>query len=145
MKRFQRIAQVFAHLNGLEDTAPRFNWSHDHLADIKSRVEDQLAKLLEYAPSGAGFDSGTELDVDKSTGGRLVFTTSFHHMDDHGGYCGWSDHTIVVKPCLANGFTLNVTGANKRDIKDYIGEVFHEWLNGEAEEVPLILRQNETA
>jgi hypothetical protein len=145
MKRYQRIAQVYAHLSSLDDSADRFNWSPDHLEDIKGRVADQLAKLLEYAPSGGGFDSGTELDDDLSSADRLVFTTSFHHMDDHGSYCGWSDHSVIVNPCLADGFSLQVTGRNKRDIKNYISELFHEWLNGEAEDVPLDLRKPEAA
>ena len=51
-------------------------------------------------------------------------------MDDAGGYCGWTEHRVVVKSVFG-GFTMRITGENKRGIKDYIGDVFHAWLSME--------------
>jgi len=85
-------------------------------------IEDLVKK---HCPSGSGFDSGTKLDFDASKPNRLVFNTSFHHMDDNGHYCGWSEHQVIVIGSLAYSFEIRVTGRDMRDIKGYIGETFH--------------------
>ena len=95
----------------------------------ESRLETELANLL---PSGSGFDCGTKLDIEASKPNRLVFITSFHHMDEHGGYDGWTEHKIIVTPSLVYGFELRVTGKDRNDIKDYIAEVMHGALSVKA-------------
>lgn len=85
--------------------------------------------LIEFFPHGSGFDTGTRLDWDKSTGERLVFSTAFHHMNEGGFYDGWTEHEIIVTPSLELGFHLRVTGRNKNDIKEYIAEMFSEILS----------------
>lgn len=96
------------------------DWAETH-------SERMLSLVREHMPSGSGFDTGTTL-ADSSTPERLEFTTTFHHMDDNGAYCGWSDHKIIVRASLAYGFTLSVTGRNVRGIKDYIHDAFHSAL-----------------
>lgn len=94
------------------------------------RHETEIDRLVKtYLPSGSGFDLGTNIDLDKSTGNHLVFSTSFHHMDEHGGYDGWTSHGVRIDPDLASGFTLKVYGRNRNDIKDYIGDVFQAVLD----------------
>ena len=97
-------------------------WEENH----KERME---ALIQQYLPSGSGFDSGTHLDFDTSTGERLVFRTSFHHMNDSGMYDGWTDHEVIVTPSLVFGFNIRVTGKDKRQIKEYIVETFNEILH----------------
>jgi len=75
-------------------------------------------------PSGSGFDNGTQLNWDKSTPEKLVFETSFHHMNDGGYYDGWTNHTVTVTPSLQFGFNLKVSGPNRNEIKSYIYEMF---------------------
>lgn len=87
-----------------------------------------------YLPRGSGFDSGAILDFDKSNSERLVLLTSFHHMNDSGMYDGWTDHAVIVTPSLAHGFTLRVTGKDRRGIKEYIAETFGLSLEQEVEE-----------
>jgi hypothetical protein len=82
---------------------------------------------METAPSGSGFDNGTQIDEDRSD--VLRFATAFHHMDECGMYDGWTEHTIRVKPSLAWGFDLKVSGRDRNGIKDYIADVFAQWLN----------------
>jgi hypothetical protein len=77
-----------------------------------------------YMPSGSGFDSGTKIDLDKSTGDKLVFNTSFHHMNEHGYYGRWTYHTVVVKPSFIGLFDLNIGGPNYNDIKELIAQSF---------------------
>lgn len=90
---------------------------------------DKAESLVkEHMPSGGGFDSGTELDFSLSTPEKLVFHTSFHHMVD-GSYDGWTEHTVKVQPSMIHGFTMSISGRNRRDIKDYIHESFHVALS----------------
>ena len=97
-------------------------------------IEDGIEKFVkDRFPSGSGFDSGTKIDLEKSTGEKLVFTTSFHHMDDNGSYCGWSDHTVTTRPSFVTGFSMKISGPNTRDIKDYIGDTFHCIFSAEVE------------
>lgn len=94
----------------------------------KGKHEESLNTIMERAPSGSGFDSGTNLLM--VTEDQMTFETFFHHMDEMGGYDGWTSHVVYVKPSF-EGITLRITGKDKNDIKDYIGDVFHEWLNTE--------------
>lgn len=80
-------------------------------------------------PSGSGFDNGTTVDVDRSRPDRLVLNTSFHHMDEYGGYDGWTEHAVIVRPSLIHGFELRVDGRDRNGIKDYIADVFNALLH----------------
>ena len=73
------------------------------------------------------------MDLEKSTPNLLVFNTAFHHMDDHGYYDQWTDHTIRVKPSLLHDTELTVSGKNHRMIKDYIADSFMCALEEEVE------------
>ena len=96
-------------------------WSTNH----KERAE---RLVLDYMPSGSGIDAGTHLYLSESTGEKLVFGTSFHHMTE-GMYDGWTEHNITVRPSLIHGFTLTISGRNRNEIKDYLYEVFAEALS----------------
>ena len=112
---YQHLAAMVDAIANCERSG-NIEWRERHLARLATAVED-------FLPSGSGFDSGTTIDRDRSTGERLVFSTAFHHMDN-GFYVGWSHHDVVVTPSLIHGFTCRVTGRNRRDIKEYIGESF---------------------
>lgn len=114
-KLYEQLASaVQARLNCLENDNPE--WRDRWEERIESAVQDQM-------PSGSGFDSGTTIDLDKSHGNLLVFHTAFHHMTEHG-YDGWTEHTVRVKPDFISGFDFTVSGRDRNDIKDYIGETF---------------------
>lgn len=95
----------------------------------KIRHERAVETLCyDHGPSGSGIDAGTKIDWDASRIDRIVLVTAFHHMDQHGVYKRWTDHTVVVTPSLARGFDLRITGENLHEIKDYLHEVYSEWL-----------------
>lgn len=97
----------------------------DHLAEWETRHREAIESLCSnYLPSGSGFDCGTKLDFDASTENKLVFMTEFHHMNDVGMYDGWSDHSVIVKPSLSNGFYMRITGRDRNGWKDYAYEAF---------------------
>ena len=82
-----------------------------------------------HFPRGSGFDAGTQLVNDPAlTVPKLTFETAFHHMDEQGGYCGWTHHKVVVRPDW-DGFKLVVGGYDRRGIKDYIADCFYHSLN----------------
>lgn len=92
-------------------------WEDTHKEAIESLVNA-------YLPSGSGFDVGTKFEFEMSRPNRLVFSTSFHHMDEHGYYNGWTSHNVVVVPDLQSDFVLRITGTDRNQIKDYIHSCF---------------------
>ena len=87
---------------------------------------DHLAR--NYLPSGSGFDAGTTVDLDKSTQNKIVLNTSFHHMDANGGYDGWTEHVVTIRPDFVHGVDVRVSGRNKHDVKSFISETFAEFM-----------------
>jgi len=100
-----------------------------------------IMNIMESAPSGSGFDSGTNIDINDlvvpNSYGRskfrdvLKFNTSFHHMDESGMYCGCTEHVVTVRPSLLFEFTISISGPNRNNIKDFIHDVFDTWLRSE--------------
>lgn len=127
MKMFQALANVAISLNNPSLTASALDYQTQRL--------DQLVKLL---PSGAGFDAGTEFVTVCSGSKRLHFKTAFHHMDEHGGYTGWSEHEVIVTPCLDHtGIEIRVTGKNVNNIKEFILDTFYNALQEDAPKYPV--------
>ena len=125
MKLYRKLASlVQAHINC--EISGNKEWFEKHEARIEELVKN-------YMPSGSGFDCGTKIDLDKSTPEKLVFYTDFHHMNEVGYYDGWTEHRITVRPSLAFGFTLTISGRNRNEIKDYIHQAFDCALNEEIE------------
>src|SRR5262249_48279067 len=68
---------IQARLNCL---SPDANDSQREWAD---KHEERILSLVrEHMPSGSGFDNDTKIDLDASHAEKLVFHTSFHHMND---------------------------------------------------------------
>lgn len=86
------------------------------------------AYVKNHMPSGSGFDAGTQILINQCNPGKIVFHTSFHHMNDAGFYDGWTEHDVIVTPTF-NGVDVKITGPNKNDVKDYIGDIFDEALS----------------
>lgn len=118
MKRplFQELASLIAARENCK-RSDNAEWFDRHTISANNLV-------AYYLPSGSGFDSGTNLDFDRSTPECLVFTTSFHHMDEHGGYDGWTHHVIRVRASLHYGIRLTISGRDRNSIKDHIHQAF---------------------
>ena len=99
------IAQMLVSLLQAIDNCQRTgNDGRIHAENLNTIVRD-------FLPSGSGWDNGTTLDRERSTPEKLVFVGAFHHMDEHGFYDGWTDHTVTVRPSLANGSDCSPKGA----------------------------------
>lgn len=117
---------------GLLDTGT--DEERKHWEEMSAQHEKRIHDLVkEHMPSGSGFDSGTELDLDRSTDEMLVFTTSYHHMNEDGMYDGWTEHEVRVKASLWAEFHLRITGRDRNDTKEYMYEVFGAALSQEVE------------
>jgi hypothetical protein len=119
-KLYQDLATTLGAFNRCRQE-PNHPWTERHGEHIK--------RLLEYFPSGSGFDNGTHLDWEHSTEEKLVFDTAFHHMNENGMYDGWTEHSVTVRPSLQFGFTLSISGRNRNDIKELIAQDFDYTLN----------------
>lgn len=102
-------------------------WLEKHRETIKL-----LIKL--YMPSGSGIDAGVQFDEEKSHGDKLVFHTSYHHMNDGGFYDGWTEHTITVTPSFIGSMNIKISGRDRNQIKDYLHDVFSTALTEEINE-----------
>ncbi len=100
-------------------------------AEWKAKHADHVAQLCrELLPSGSGIDSGCTIDLDAcaTSGDRIVIQTSFHHMAESGMYDGWTEHTVIVTPAFVGRINLRITGRDRNQIKEYLGDLFHEVL-----------------
>lgn len=113
----------------------RINCIESKNIEWRDRHTERMHKLAKlFLPSGSGFDSGSSVRVVECTGEKLVLATAFHHMNNDGYYTGWTHHNVVVTPSLSSDFIVKITGRDKNNIKDYIGEVFHTALGEEIDE-----------
>lgn len=117
-KIYQRLAQL---INQLQIPNSRY-----------LNAEEQIEDIMANAPSGSGIDCGTKIDLERSNKNRLVFEFDFHHMDENGYYCCWTEHELWVKPSLIYDYDCRITGKDRFMFKDYLYEVYHHWLNSEA-------------
>lgn len=92
-------------------------WKHKHL--------DEILLMLEELPHGSGLDNGVSLQLVESSSKKIIFTFSYHHLNENGYYDGWTEHKLIVTPSF-QGFDLLITGNDKNDVKDYLYDVFNE-------------------
>lgn len=96
-----------------------------HTATLEQIAQDLL-------PSGSGIYNGTQIDLDRSTGEKLVFTTAYHSRDDAGYSCKWINGiTVTVKPSLMFGIDVAVRGSfgAQWDIKEMMLDLFSVCLS----------------
>lgn len=92
---------------------------------------DRLDHIARNAlPSGSGVDSGTAIGMDSKPNAIKLYT-QFHHMDDSGCYAGWTEHTVTIRPAFIGRFDLTISGRDRNDIKNYLGELFDHALRAD--------------
>jgi hypothetical protein len=111
------------------DASLRCEAKHDLMMrdDHRERIDQICSEVM---PHGSGLDGNEiKLDTARSKRNRLVFINAdFHHMDQYGGYDGWSSHEVIVTPSLAHGFEIRITGSNRDQIKDYLSDLIYDAL-----------------
>jgi len=100
-------------------------WEDNHRERLQEIERNHL-------PSGAGFDSGSTINLDRCSQNRIVIESGFHMMDEWGSYIGWIHFDVIVVPVFG-GIDVIVKGpfakADAMDLKEYIATVFFEDLN----------------
>ena len=95
MKTYKKLAQTII---------ARDNCIKSNNAVWEEKHQTTIDKIMEDAPSGSGFNNGTSI-LDNARG-LLMFSTSFHHMNENGYYDGWTEHIVTVVPDLMFDFIL---------------------------------------
>ena len=120
MKVYQKLASLIVAYQNCVKTNNE-EWKANHWNSI-CEINDR------YLPSGSGVDNGTQINVRDSTSKRIILQTAFHHMDEHGGYDGWTEHIITVTADMVGGVSIKVHGRNRNDIKAYLSELYYNAL-----------------
>ena len=101
----------------------------------QAKHESRLRWIIkESGPSGSGIDNGTHVYLESCEPEKLVLACSFHHMNENGFYDGWTDHKLIIRPSLLHRYTLDITGRDRNQIKDYLHEVYRHWLDSYIDE-----------
>lgn len=131
MKRtiIQRLAELIAQRKNCM-TSNNMAWLHT----TEARIEYIRAHLL---PHGSGIDGKNVIDLEKSTDTKIVIRTSFHHMNEHGFYCGWTSHTLTFRPSFLSAMDIVISGRDREGIKGYLHETFCYALAQELDETTL--------
>lgn len=119
---YRILAGKIAARQACQNDPIRQEWYRKH-----SEAIDAIARNL--LPSGSGIDGGTKVDLDRSTGERIVLTAGFHHMNDAGMYDGWTEHNITITPSLLFTMHVHVSGRNRNGIKEYMTDVYSSDLH----------------
>ncbi len=119
---YQIFAGAFQAAQNCEATGDNETWR---------RRWRQVIKFAELElPSGSGFDVKAAFADDTSKPDKLMFYGAYHKTDEYGGYDGWTDFQVIVKPDFLHTFYVRVIGGN-RDFKDYSADVWSESLRAE--------------
>ncbi len=108
-----------------------FDWYH--------AWDDFLEHILGHLPHGSGLDYDWEYDWDTINSERLVLKTSFHSMDEMGGYDAVIDFKVIVKAHLQFGYDLLIVGnfGKRQDIKEYLYDIlncdFNQYITDQPE------------
>jgi hypothetical protein len=90
-------------------------------------IYDDLQELVKFwMPSGSGIDCGTQIVIGASNPTKLHFTFDYHHMNQHGFYCGWTSHGLIVCADF-DDFTMQIIGQH-RSKKKHETQIFHDYL-----------------
>lgn len=91
----------------------------------KERALERVIEICKNLPHGSGIDGKCEISLEQSERYKIVFYFEFHHMDEQGYYCGWTEHNLILTPTFG-GFDMRITGKNKNNIKDYLYDLWRE-------------------
>ncbi len=124
--RTQRLVELIARTCGALARCEQTPDTHSEWIGKHGALLDAIES--DILPSGSGIDCGTKIDREHTDGSRVTLTLSYHHMDENGGYDGWSDYRITARPSFEVGISLTITGQDRNGIKEYLAGVFQDAL-----------------
>jgi hypothetical protein len=120
MKLYTKIGGIIQAIKNCEETNNQ-EWLEIHI--------QSLNELTEKLPHGAGIDGTTVVFLHKCRKDLIVIRSSYHCMDEVGGYDGWIDFELWIRPSFS-GIDIDVKGrfsdkhGKYADIKDYLLDIF---------------------
>ena len=132
----------------ITELAKAINWLPNAKNEYEQVAKSNIDTLIGFLPTGSGFDNGIKLN-EKTTPNRIIFDSSFHHMNENGFYDGWSAFKVIVTPSFVCDFDIKVTGVNttrkyfNKDFKEYIAyeyrrKLWQEVIRGDKNEYKII-------
>ena len=102
------------------------------------RKNDELEDIIEYLPSGSGFDTTWEVEY---KGKYLKLISSYHVMNNNGYYVGWADFSVIIPLDNPLDFRLHFHGErshylNKQYLlRDYIEDMLYCYIEEMLEKI----------
>jgi len=119
------LTQFVSDFLWLQDYAKCSEDRKNNLSEYMEQREKRQDEMMALLPHGSGIDSGIRFLADRSSAVKLVFSVPFHHMDEHGGYDGWTHYALIITPSFG-GYNLKITGRDKQMTKEYLYDLFHD-------------------
>jgi len=91
------------------------------------KIPQEIIKIFNNLPHGSGIDGSWYLGFYKS---NFVFWSSYHCMDEYGGYDGWVDFRVIIRWPDWKNFKLEFENgshakANRYWLRDYLEETIY--------------------
>ena len=137
MKLYKYLAKNINWYNGIRQG----NTKNDKIIETKyiDQAFDNIKNAIDMLPHGSGIDGTNTIDFDKSNDSKIIIQSSYHCMDEYGGYDGWIDFSVIITPSLENDFDLYIVGyfsdrhSKYAHVKDYLEDIFQYALD---EDIP---------
>lgn len=105
---------------------------------VPQDIQDKRDSILAYLEknillSGSGFDNGCTI-IREAFNEKITIIFEYHNMGAMGGYCGWTNYKVIVKPSLLFDLDIRIVGPDKAGNKDYFYDVFGDILMRELSE-----------
>ena len=101
-----------------------------HMTDsteIKANQENLIHELEVFLPVNDFFIE-RKVDIQHSTGQRLVLLVRYKHQPEYKCHNSTTGHQVIVTPCLMNGFLIRITGPDRRGAKEKIEHCFSNFI-----------------
>jgi hypothetical protein len=113
------ISRISGHLSGVSGAAA------SECAEWVARHESALAWIeRNLLPYGGSIQPQCTVMTGESSPERVVIDVPWHHMNEHGGYDGWTSYRVIVTPSLLHGISIRITGRDRDDVKGYLLDIF---------------------
>ena len=100
----------------------------------QGRWLERMEQLTKALPHGSGLNGKVEF-IGSASEDKLTISAEYQHMDESGYYTGWSTYIITVRATFY-GLNVTVKGRKDNDLREYLGELFHNALSAEAPPYP---------
>lgn len=97
--------------------------------------EAELEQLENMLPHGSGLDGVVEIDRSATSSDKITIVFDYHHMDEFGGYQGWSEWRLVVSADLL-GLTYDLECVEDCEYRTSDGD--EEWTYTASEDDSLM-------